>query len=158
MIKNKTKGVSLVEIVVGAAIATLILSGLIATYNFYFKTALANLQHVQVAFLTEEGWEALRFLRDTDWSNLSSLTTGTTYYLTFYNGNWQATTSNIFVDGIFERKFILYGVYRDANDDIASSGTLDSNTKKAIITVAWSRGLATTSKSLELYLTNLFND
>ncbi|OHA38762.1 MAG: hypothetical protein A3G03_02330 [Candidatus Taylorbacteria bacterium RIFCSPLOWO2_12_FULL_44_15c] len=158
MKKNKKTGMSLVEVIVGAAVTTLILSGLIAAYQLYFKTALANLRHVQAAFLAEESAEALRFLRDGGWSNLSSLTAGATYYLTFYNGNWQATTSNIFVDGIFERKFVLNNVYRDVADDIAPTGTLDLNTKKAVITLAWNNGLATTSKSLEFYLTNFFGD
>ena len=160
MIKNEEKknGISLVEVIVGAAITTLILSGLIAAYQLYFKTALANLRQVEAAFLAEEGAETLRFLRDGSWNNLSSLTAGATYYLTFYNGNWQATTSNIFVDGIFERKFVLTNVYRDGNDDIAPTGTLDLNTKKAVITLAWNNGLATTSKSLEFYLTNFFGD
>lgn len=152
------KGMSLVEVIVGAAIATLILSGLITAYQLYFKTALANLRQVQAAFLAEESAEVLRFLRDGGWSNLSSLTAGAAYYLTFYNGNWQATTSNIFTDGIFERKFVLNNVYRDTNDDIAPNGTLDANTKKAAVTIAWHTGLATTSKSLEFYLTNLFSD
>ncbi|TSC67827.1 MAG: Uncharacterized protein CEO19_32 [Parcubacteria group bacterium Gr01-1014_73] len=151
-------GMSLVEVIVGAAIATLILSGLIAAYNLYFRTALANLRHVQAAFLAEESVETLRFLRDASWDNLNSLTVGATYYLTFYNGNWQATTSNIFTDAIFERSFVLNNVYRDMSDDIAPTGTLDSNTKKATVFIAWSAGVATTTKSLNFYLTNLFND
>lgn len=149
---------SLVEVIVGAAITTLILSGLIAAYQLYFKTTLANLRHVQAAFLTEENAEALRFLRDGSWSNLSALTADTTYYLVFQNGNWQITTNNIFVDEIFERKFVLNNVNRDANDDIASLGTLDPNTKRVTVSIAWSTGLATTTKSLEFYLTNLFGD
>lgn len=156
--KPAVRGMSLVEVIVGAAITTLILSGLIAAYQLYFKTALANLRHVQAAFLAEEGAEALRFLRDGGWSNLSVLTTGATYYIVFQSGNWQTTTNNIFVDNIFERKIILNNVNRDNNDDIAPSGTFDPNTKKATITIAWNNGLATTSKSLEFYLTNLFND
>ena len=154
----KKNGMSLVEVIVGAAIATLILSGLIAAYQLYFKTALANLRHVQAVFLAEEGAEALRFLRDGNWSNLSSLTAGATYYLVFQSGNWQIITNNIFVDEIFERKLVLSNINRDVNDDIAPTGTLDPNTKKAAITISWSNGLATTSKPLELYLTNLFND
>lgn len=158
MKKNKTNGISLVEVIVGAAIVTLILSGLIAAYNLYFKTALANLRHVQAAFLAEEGAETLRFLRDASWSNLSSLTTGNTYFINFYNGNWQTTANNIFVDGIFERKFVLNNVYRDGTDDIAPTGTLDPNTKKVTLSIAWSKGVATTTKSLEFYLTNIFRD
>ncbi|MEK7081696.1 MAG: hypothetical protein AAB537_01150 [Patescibacteria group bacterium] len=163
MIKNAERkfssaGLSLVEVIVGAAITTLILSGLIATYNLYFRTALTNLRHVQAAFLAEESAETLRFLRDGSWTNLSSLTVGTNYYLTFYNGNWQATTSNLFVEGIFERKFVLNNVYRDASDDIAPTGTLDPNTRKVTVSIAWSAGVATTTKSLNFYLTNLFND
>lgn len=155
---RKNSGISLVEVIVGAAITTLILSGLIAAYQLYFKTALANLRHVQAAFLAEEGAEALRFLRDGSWSNLSALTVGATYYIVFQSGNWQITTNNIFVDGIFERKFILNNVYRDGTDDIAPTGTLDPNTKKVAVVVSWSTGIATTTKSLDFYLTNLFND
>jgi type II secretory pathway pseudopilin PulG len=157
-INNKKKGMSLVEVIVSATIVTLILSGLIAAYNLYFKTALANLRHVQAVFLAEEGAEALRFLRDASWSNLSSLTVNNTYYVIFQNGNWQITTNNIFVDGIFERKFVLNNVNRDGTDDIVPTGTLDPNTKKVTVSISWGKGVATTTKSLEFYLTNIFSD
>jgi predicted O-linked N-acetylglucosamine transferase (SPINDLY family) len=49
-------------------------------------------------------------------------------------------------------------VNRDANDDIASSGTLDARTKKISITVSWAVSDATTtSKTLDFYISDIFN-
>ena len=61
---------------------------------------------MQAGFLLEEGVEVVKFFRDTSWLNISGLTAGTFYYLQFDGTKWATTSSNIFVGGVFERKFV----------------------------------------------------
>ena len=156
--KSKSKGFGLIEIIIGSAILTVSLIAISTYFQKSLQLSQDSGKTVQAGFLLEEGVEVVKFFRDTSWVNISGLTAGTSYYLQFDGTKWATTSSNVFVDGIFERKFVLTNVYRDGNDDIAPTGTLDLNTKKAVITLAWNNGLATTSKSLEFYLTNFFGD
>ena len=98
-----------------------------------------------------------KIFRDTSWTNISAPVTGSSYYLTFNGTSWATSTTNTYIDGVFERKIVLSDVYRDANDDIVSSGgVLDTGTRKATVTVSWYEKTATTTKSISTYLTNIF--
>ena len=153
------KGIGLVEVLIATAIILITLSGLIAAYNFYLKNALLNLKTLQASLLAEEGIEALRSLRDTGFATqIVPLGTGTTHYFGWTGSTFTATTSNILIDGFYERKFVLDPVYRDSADKIAGGGTLDPNTKKVTVSVSWRVGNSTTTRSIATYLTNLFNN
>lgn len=153
------KGIGLVEIVIGAAILT---SSVLAIATFYVQALGAGrdaTQLVQASFLAEEGLEVMRFFRDESWQNISGLTTGTSYYLTFNGTKWATTTTDMFIDSTFERAVKVENVYRDLSDDIASSGgTLDANTKKITASVSWRNKTATTTRSIATYMTNIFSN
>lgn len=155
--KFYSKGFGLIEIIIGSAILTL---SLIAISTYFQKSLQLNQDSgklVKASFLLEEGIEVTKFFRDTSWLNISGLTMGSSYFLQFDGVKWATTSSNVFVDGIFERKLVIDNVFRDANDDIISGGgTLDANTKKATVSVAWSGRTGTTTKSISTYLTNIF--
>lgn len=157
---NKTKnnnGFSIAEIVVAVAVIALSIFGFLTVAGVSLKTLRANTNNIQAAFLLEEGVEAVRILRDSGWdANVSPLNAETNYYLSFNGTTWEATTTNIFIDNFFERKFIADNVYRDSNDDIAVSGTLDPSTKKIIVSVSWLSQTGTTTKSISTYMTKLF--
>ena len=107
----------------------------LAAVATYFQKSLQfnqdNKKIVQASFLLEEGLEVVKFFRDTSWLNISGLTADTSYYLNFNGTKWATSTSNIFVDNLFERKLVINNVSRDANDDIVSSGgTNDADTKR----------------------------
>lgn len=111
----------------------------------------------QAAFLLEEGAEAVRIMRDDAWSNISSLTVGTTYYPTFSGGTWllSATPNTI---GIFTRTAIITSVNRDdSTQDIASVGTDDPKTKLVTLTVSWPEGGTTVIKTLKFYIIDIFS-
>ena len=152
------KGFGLVEIIIGAAI----LATTLLAVSFFFQRAVvisrSTGELVQASFLAEEGIEVLRFLRDEKWENLSSgITPGTNYYLSFSGSSWATTTPNVFVDGVFERKFSIENVNRDGNDDITTSGgTLDPNIKLITVSVSWFDRGATTTHTVSTYLTNIF--
>ena len=145
------------EVVIGSAIISLSLIGVISVANNSLRVAELSLRKAQEGYLLLEGGEALRSMRDISWTNISGFSTGTNYYITFSTTtNRFATTSiNSFADGIFERYFTVSNVYRNGSDDISDSGTLDSGTKKIRINVSWRSRNATTTTFADFYLTNI---
>lgn len=157
MFTNKTKGFALVEIIIGSTIISLGIMAAITSFNTYLDYAFSNQKNVQASYLLEEGLEAVTGFRDKGWStNISKLSTTTTYYLTFSSSSWATTTTAQYVDGVFLRSIKINDVKRDANDNIASTGTYDPNTKEVVATVAYSQGHATTTKAISTYITNLY--
>ncbi len=147
------------EIVIGLSVITLFLFGVLAVARLSARLSQENANNIKAAFLLEEGTEALKILRDAGWTaNIASLAVASDYYFSFNNSQWQADASDVFIDGIFERKFRLENVYRDGQDRIADSGSLDPNTKKVSLSVSWRQRSATTTKTISTYLTNLFNN
>ena len=155
--KSSGKGFGLIEIIVGSAILTVSLIAISTYFQKSLQLSQDSRKTVQASFLLEEGIEVVKFFRDTSWQNISGLTAGTAYYLQFGASKWATTSSNIFVDNIFERKIVIDNVSRDANDDIVSSGgTNDADTKKSTVSVSWLGRNGTTTKSISTYLTNIF--
>lgn len=153
--KNKM-GIGAVEIVIGSAIISLVLLSVGSAFNSSLKGSRAVAKKTQANFLAQEGIEAVRIFRDNGWQNVSNLSDGGNYYLAWSAGAWATTTNNVFIDGTFERKFTVLNAYRDGNDDIAQSGTIDPNTKKVTVSVSWREGLSTTTESISAYLINIF--
>jgi Tfp pilus assembly protein PilV len=151
---SRRSGFGLIEIVVGVSLLSVFLVGVGSVAQRSLVTSRLSLQETKANFLLEEGSEVMRFFRDTAWVNISGLSTTTTYYLS-YGSVWATTTTANTVDGIFTRTVTVADVKRDANDDIASSGTYDAGTKKITITLSWPNGLATSTKSAQFYLANI---
>lgn len=159
-IVNK-KGFGLLEIVVAIAIISMTLFALMNVSRIVFNVIDSTTSNIQAAFLLEEGAEALKILRDTGWVYyIENLSAGIDYYLFFSGGELEATTTPIYIDGIFERKFVISDVYRDALsfDIVDSGGFFDIGTKKIDLSVAWRAQKATSTKNLSFYITNLFNN
>jgi len=158
---NYKKGSGLVEILVAVFVFSIILGSLINASNMYLTGAGENLRSAKGAYLAEEGIEAVKIIRDTNWSTISGLSTTTNYYLAWdtsstTNNTWKATTTVALVDSIFTRIFRLNNVYRDSNGRIVSSGgTFDSNTKKVSVSVSWKSKATTTVKTLSTYIANI---
>lgn len=155
---KRSKGISLIEVVIGVSVVFIALISVVTTYNFFLRMAQKNMKVVKVEFLLEEGVEALRSIRDLSWENFSGISTDTDHYLTFENGFWVATSTNTYIDNLFERKFVVNDVYRDGTDNISESGTLDEGTKKINVSVAWFDFGATSTRSTSIFLTNLFEE
>ena len=149
------KGIVLIEVVIVVAILLMVATGLIFANVVYIKTGSFTLSSTKATLLAQEGVEAVKYIRTSGWdSNIDSLTTGTTYYLAFEPSAWSATSTEEVIDGKFFRSFVLDNVDRDSDSDIASSGTLDSNTKKLTVSVSWVGMTGTTTKQIETYITN----
>ncbi|MBI5077863.1 MAG: hypothetical protein HZB11_00650 [Candidatus Yonathbacteria bacterium] len=156
---STNSGFGLVEMLVGAAA----LSVAMFAVSGFFQTTLVASRTTQTAiqgdYLLEEGMEALKLFRDTSYANsLGKMSTTTTYYFSWNGTTWATTTVNTLIDGKFERKFTISDVKRDANEDIASSGTYDPDIKLVNVSVAWKSGTGTTTRSIQTYITNIFNN
>ncbi len=153
---KKNRGISLVEIIIGAAIISAGILAINMVYNTYVQYALANQRNAEAAYLLQEGLETMSFLRDKGWnSNIKYLSTTTPFYLTFTGTTWATTTAPEYVDGIFLREISVTDVKRDANNDIAVSGTYDPEIKKITVTISYFQGHATTTQTLSEYLANI---
>jgi hypothetical protein len=158
--KHTNQGFGLLEIVVGVSVVSVTLFGIMTTVITALKLIEYSTENIQASYLLEEGVETVKVLRDISWgSNIDTLTVGVPYFLVFENNNWHATSTPIYIDNIFLRSFVLQDVNRDANDDIVEfGGAQDPDTKKLIVSVEWQTRNETTTKKIEAYLTNMFNN
>lgn len=154
MKQKLNKGLSVIEVVIGAAIILLTVSATALAFQAIVRSAALANHITAAAFLLEEGVEAVKVIRGAAWTNVSNLNHGTAYTLAFSGGTWTTQTNRQFIDGLFDRTIVVSNVYRDAEDDIASSGTLDDDTKQITVTVAWRERKATTTKTISTYVTN----
>ncbi len=157
-VQSRTRGFGLIEILVASAV----LSSVLLAVSFFYQNALGVSQltgeRVQAAFLLEEGLEVVKIMRDNSWTDITGLATGIPLYYDWTGTAWATTSANTFVDGFYDRSFILDDVYRDVNDDIVfSGGTLDTNIKRVTVSVSWQRDGATTTRSIASYIADIFN-
>ncbi|MFC1757007.1 hypothetical protein ACFLZC_02545 [Patescibacteria group bacterium] len=152
------KGFTILEVVLGVSIIAISMFSLMTVLNMSFQLMEESTRGIQASFLLEEGLESIRTLRDTSWDdNITTLSSDNAYYLVFSGGIWSSTSSNVFIDDIFDRSFVVNDVYRDSNDDIVNSGgSLDESTKKFTVSVSWSTKNGTTTKSISAFLSDLF--
>ena len=163
------KGIGLVEVVVAAAVFSVILFTLVTASNLYLSSANSNLQLVKATYLTQEGIEAVKTIRDSGWANIivlatSTATTSRDYYLVFSTttSQWQATTSSSYKNiGSFTRSFNLGNVARGTSPlyKILPDMTNDQNsdTKLLIVNTSWQDKGNTITKTISTYITNILN-
>jgi len=154
-VKKFNQGIALVEIIVAISIITMALLAILTVIQKSIYISRQSLQQAQASFLLEEGVEAVKVVRDNDWSLISSLLPNTNYYLEFNSNLPNLTTTQNSLD-IFTRIITTEYVYRDNNDDIAVSGVLDEGTRYITITISWLNGGQVLTKSLSFYLANIF--
>jgi prepilin-type N-terminal cleavage/methylation domain-containing protein len=155
------KGFGLIEVIIAASIISLLIGALIGATNSFLKTSIKNTHTVKAGYLLEEGVEALKVIRDRGYTTyITTLSNNTSYYL-YWNGTiWTATTSSSAIDTVFFRTIELGVVYRNGSSDISNSGSLDTGTRIATVTVSWidNTSQATTSKTLVTYITNILSN
>lgn len=158
---SKKKGLSLVEVLVASSIMIIFFLTLVGVYNTYLKISRTNIYSIKAGYLAEEGIEAIKSLRDLSWNNnIAPLSTSSNLYLEWAGGRWVATTTNAYIDGMFERKINISEVNRDlSNGDIVTSGgALDSGSRLITVTVSWPYKNSTSTRTIATYITNLYRD
>lgn len=161
MLKNilsQKKGISIVEVIIASAIISLFMIGVSDTYSNFLKLSIENTYKTQAVFLLDEGSEAMKVMRSYAWSDISSSTANTYYYLIWSNNRWYATTTVNIVDDMFIRKYTVEDVYRDPNtlNVVYNGGTLDNNSKIINMEVEWNYKNSTTTKKTSFYLFNIY--
>lgn len=157
--KTQKRGFGLIEMLIGAATLSVALLGISDFFQSTLNVSGRTQAAIQGDYLLEEGVEVLKLFRDEGYTtNLKNLPVGATHYFAWTGTNWATTTANVYIDGMFERGFTVANVNRDANDDIATVGTNDPNTKLVTVSVAWREKTGTTTRSISAYLMNIFNN
>lgn len=156
---KKIKGFAIVEILIASTVISVALISLTLATQKAVDLSSISIEKMQSAFLLSEGAEAVKLIRDNDWSSISTLQEDTTYYLSWSGSSWATTTTPVASISGFTRVLTVSDVYRDGSDDIDpdNSGSVDPDTKLITITVSWNSGGDAFSETLPLYLTNLFN-
>jgi len=154
---RKNCGFGLVEIVIGSSILAATILGVLSVAKSSLEASERALRTTQAGFLLSEGAEVIRFFRDSSWQNIFLLSTTTVYRLSFSTSTnkFSTTTSVIYTDSVFDRSFVARDVVRDGSGNIAASGTYDSGTKKIVMSVSWFNRQATTTKSVEFYISDI---
>lgn len=154
-IQKKQSGFFLIEVVVATALIAGVLISLLGLVQNTVEVSQRALERTQVAYLLEEGSEAVKTIRDGAWTNISTLTNGTTYYLSWSGTAWSLSTTPSTI-GVFTRTIVFSAVSRDANSDIVSvGGSADTRTRKITETVTWLAPSGTQTESLVFYIADI---
>ncbi|MFC1655329.1 hypothetical protein ACFL3C_00495 [Patescibacteria group bacterium] len=148
---KRNKGNSIIEIIIAIGIFALVFPTLSILVIGGFSTTLRDSERFQADMYLQQGFEAMRSIRDYGYANL---TTGT-HGLTKTNGYWELSGSSD-TNGQFTREIVVEEVERDSNCAIvASGGKVDNNSKKITATITWDIEAGnSTSISTSQYLHN----
>lgn len=151
-LKNKNQGITLIEVLVAVSILAVVSVFVGATVTQFTLTRNQILDETKKAYLAEEGYEILRYMKDDDWSSIDTLSFDTEYYFDI-----STTTLGIVsnppevIDGKFNRGFILQEVHRDGLDNIVASttgGTTIDNDMKRVFVYVYDNNSTTTYEAL----------
>lgn len=161
--RRGVSGFGLVEIIVGVAIISAVLLGLAVVGQLAFRVVDEANRRLRAAFLTEEGIEVVRLVRDTSWTKfVTPVALDSDYSVTLANGVWAlAPGSAPAIDGLFDRRVRLSAVCRDASANIVSCGggaVADAGTRKVVVSVSWTNRGRSATTAVSTYLTNLFRN
>ncbi|MBI2011078.1 MAG: hypothetical protein HYS89_02550 [Candidatus Colwellbacteria bacterium] len=158
----QNNGQSLVEVIVGAAIAALIIGGAATALVVALRSNKQATNSETAVSLGEELRDGLKSVAEADWQDLYSLSpkgAGNPYHL-IESGSppvlvTASSTEDVVVSGItYTRSFITENANRDSNGDIVSSGgTEDTSTQKVTVTVTWSSTGGTAQAQIVEYFT-----
>ena len=157
-------GFTLVEVLIACFIISMTTLALMSAASKGIELSNRALRQAQASMITEEGVEAVKIIRDTNWDTISSLSLNTEYYLSFdtSSNTWSlGTTPSIDpmtpIDGKFTRVVVFSEVLRDDNDNINSTGTLDEGTIRVEVRTSWPSSGETISKSITFYISDIFS-
>lgn len=133
-------GITSIEVVIGVSIAGIVLIYSANALSEFVNSARDITAKTEALYLAEDGLELVRFIRDENWTDISTLPLSTTRYLSITGATILTSTTPEVVDG-FSRSFTVQNVYRDSNDDIVASttggSTADTKSKYVIMNVSW---------------------
>ena len=149
------KGISVIEVIVALSIIFVSFFSFLALAQYSLKFQDQSESKLEAINIAAETIEATRSVRNEDWNNFSSLSLDVPYYPVISSNKWTlSSTDPGSINGVYDRWVIIEKVYRDANDNISSSGTEDNQTKKITAFVEWNDRGKIKQIDLITYLTN----
>ena len=149
------KGMGLIEIIIVSAVLSIGLLSIISFLIFSRGVTFEAGRKTVAVSLAEEGIEAVRSIRDENWSAVSA---SGTYYPVISGNKWILTVTDPGpINNLYTRVVIIEGVSRDANDDISGSGSLDPDTKKLTSRISWTESGRNKQIELVTYISNFVN-
>ena len=151
------KGISIIEVIVASAIIAISVVGIVTALQAFLLISLDNTEKTQAALMLEETSEVVQYIRDKGWSaNIEVLDSQVEYYIVWNGLDYSLTNTPQIEKQKFTRKLIFEEVERDSNDDITSSGTLDTGTRKVVVTIEWSNSRGDQSVSSEFLIHDVY--
>ncbi len=147
-------GQSLIEILIALGLAALLLPALLTGLIASREGKAQEGQRLVATALLREAEEAVRSIREQNWSNISS---NGTYHPEISDSAWIMSPLEENIDG-YIRKIEIGDASRNLSGNIIETGgTLDTSTKKVATTVSWNTPYTSSVKSttyLQRYLQN----
>ncbi len=152
------KGVSIIEVIIALSIIFIAFFSFLTLAQYSLKLQDQSKSKLEAINIATETIEATRSVRNEDWDKFTSLSLDTPYYPVILSNKWTLSSTNPgLINGVYDRWVIIEKVYRDVDDNISSSGTEDSQTKKITAFVEWNDRNQIKQIDLITYLTN-WND
>lgn len=153
------RGISIIEILVASAIITISVIGIVTTLQSFLIVSLGNSDKAQAVLMLEESLEVVQYIRDKGWeTNIEILDDETDYYINWNGSDYLITSTPQIEKNKFSRKLVFEEVYRDVDDDIAESGTLDAGTRKVLVTIDWTNAEGNQSVSSEFLIHDVYQN
>lgn len=156
-----TSGFSIVEMSVAFAIFITVVTAAASAFQIHLKLHNSNSIKTRAALIIDEGFEAMKILRDISWkSNMADLENETDYYL-FWNGTTYATSTTVteFSNDLVFRFRVSY-VHRDSSSGniVSTGGYHDTGTLKITYTVAPLSDSSKTILATDVLIHDIFNN
>jgi len=144
---TKSKGFSIVEIVLSVALFGLLVTALMGSFSYGQEGSQTGGDRARATALAQEGIQAMQSIRDEVWNEFTYMQSG----VQISGGEWdflgEGTTETI---GDFTRTITFANVCRDGSDVIATcpSTYTDPHSKQVTVTVSWQSGVTAISHSV----------
>ena len=149
-------GFSIIELLITIGLAAVLLPALLTGFVAARGGRAQQDQRIQATFLVEGAQEAIREIKDSNWSSLVDAICPC--YPAIIGSTWglQSGTDPTLED--FERVILVEDVFRDADGNIVTTGGInDPSTKKVTTTVSWGSPIPSNVSEVE-YLTRTTNE
>lgn len=131
---NSRAGQSLIELLMTIALASIVIPALLTAFVSTREGRAQQDQRLQAVFLLQEAQEAVRSVREKDWTTFA---TNGTFYPSIIGSSWVLLGGTETING-FVRQIVVSDVRRDASGKVVQTGgTIDPSSKKITISVSW---------------------
>ncbi len=145
------RGQLLIELLVALGVSAILIPAITTGFIASRQGQAQQRQRLEATALAREAGDAVRVLRDANWSNISA---SGTYHPEVSGATWVLASGAETIRG-YTRSIVIADTLRDGNGVIvATGGTFDPSTKHVLVAVSWGTPVASTVTSA-FYLTRI---